>query len=170
MTVGRFSWLGVGLVLVGGTMLLDRIGVVQVGWQPVLWALLSVYGIVKAIDGFSKKKSGRVFWGTFLFLFGVYNVLRHLDIVELRSYWLFPAIVLIVGFSLLMMYLSSPKDWHLLIPAVALLGTGVVIVLTEFGYFYRYDVMEAFRMYWPIGLILFGLALVLRRVSSHSRA
>ena len=168
--MGRFSWLGIGLVLVGGAMLLDRIGVVQVGWQPVLWALLAVYGIVRAVDGFTKKKSGRVFWGTFLFLFGVYNALRDLDVVELRSYWLMPAMVLILGFSMLMMYMSSPKDWHLLIPAIALLGIGTFIILTEFGYFYRHDVIETFRLYWPIGFILFGLAIVVRRLSQHSRA
>lgn len=164
----RFSWLGMGLVLVGGAMLLDRLNVVQVGWQSVVWALVAAYGTMKSIDGFNKKKSGRVFWGTFLFLFGAYNVLRGLDVIELRSYWLVPALLLIVGFSLLMMYLCTPRDWHLLVPAIALLGVGSSIVLTELGYFYRYDVIETIRMYWPISFVVFGLALVLRRFSAQS--
>jgi hypothetical protein len=167
--MNRFSWLGGGLLIIGSAMLLDRLDVVRFGWQPVFWTLVALFGIVKAVDGFGKKRSGRVFWGTFLFLFGVYELLRDLDVIELRSYWMFPAILLIIGLSLLMMYINSPREWHLLIPSLLLLGTGAAIILTEFGYFYRYDVIEAVRMYWPVGLILFGFALVARRFSPHSK-
>ena len=164
----KFSWLGVGLVLAGTAMLLDRLDVVRFGWHVVVWLFVALFGIVKCIDGFGVKKSSRVFWGTFLFLLGVYNVLRDLEVVELRSYWLFPAILVIMGLSLLMMYVSSPREWHLLIPSILLLGTGAAMILTEFGYLYRYDVIEWVRMYWPVGLILFGLGLVLRRIPPHS--
>jgi hypothetical protein len=168
--MGKFSWFGIVLILVGSAMMLDRVGVVRLGWEPILWSLLAVFGAVRAMDGFSKKKSGRVFWGTFLFLLGVYGVLRYLDIVELRSYSMMPAILVIVGLSMVMSFVSSPRDWHLLIPALLLLGTGSAIILSDFGYLYRYDVTYALRTYWPIGIILFGFALVLRGVSFHSRA
>ena len=160
----RFSWPGIGLVLVGTTMLLDRFTVIRFEWMTVLWAVVAVFGLVKAVDGFAKRRSSKVFWGTFFFLLGVYATLRHLDIVELRSYWWPPAVLLIIGFSILMMYVSSPRDWHLLVPAILCLGVGSAVVLAELGFIYRYDVSEAVRMYWPVGLILFGLALVLRRV------
>ena len=111
-----------------------------------------------------------VFWGTLLFLLGSYCLLRDLDVVELRSYWWLPAVLLILGFSFLMMYLSTPKEWHLLVPSLLLLGVGAAMVLTEFGYFYRYDVVYAIRMYWPLGLILFGVSLILRRTFQRSRS
>lgn len=160
----RVSWFGVGLILVGVAMFLDRFDVLSFGWMPVLWGLVAVIGLIKAIDGFGKNKSGRVFWGTFWFLFGTYNLLRDIDVVELRSYWWLPALLLMLGFSLLTMYASTPREWHLLVPALFLLGIGAAMVLTEFGYLYRHDVVEAIRMYWPVGLILFGGALVARSV------
>lgn len=167
--MARFSWIGIVLILLGSALLLDRIGVVRFGMQPLLWALLAIFGALRAIEGFGRKKSGRVFWGTFLFLLGVYGVLRYLDVVELRSYWIMPAILVIAGLSMLMMFVSSPQNWHLLIPALLLAGTGSAIILTELGYLSRYDVVESLRLYWPVGIILFGLALVVRNVSFHSR-
>ncbi len=168
--MARFSWIGIVLILVGSALLLDRVGVIRFGLPPLLWSLLAIFGALKAIEGFSRKKSGRVFWGTFLFLLGVYGVLRYLDVIELRSYWMMPAILVIAGLSILMMFVSSPKDWHLLIPALLLTGTGSAIILTELGYLYRYDVLESLRIYWPVGIILFGLALIVRNVSFHSRS
>jgi hypothetical protein len=167
--MGRFSWLGIGLVMVGVAMLLDRLDVIQFGWQPVFWALIAAFGVAKVVESFGKKKSGPVFWGTILFLLGVYNLLRDFDVVELRSYWALPAMLVAIGLSLLMMYISTPKEWHVLVPAILLLGIGVVMIMTEYGYFYQYEVSEAIRMYWPVGLILFGVALVARRTLSHPK-
>jgi hypothetical protein len=165
--VNKFSWFGISLILVGAAMLLDRLDVLTFGWKPVLWALVTIFGIVKATSGFAREKRGNVFWGTFFFLFGAYSLLHNLDLIDVRSYMVFPMVLLIVGFSILMTYFSSPKEWHLLIPALFLVGTGGVMVLAELGYFYRYDVVETVRLYWPVGLILFGVALVLRRRSTH---
>jgi hypothetical protein len=169
LIVKRWSWFGAGLIVLGIAMLLDRLEIVRFDWHIVLWALLAIVGLVKGMDGFSKKKTSRVFWGTFLFLLGAYNLLRGIDAIELRSYWWLPAMMLMLGFSLLMMFVCSPREWHLLVPALVLLGVGAAILLTEFGYFYRYDVAEAIRMYWPITLILFGLSLVLQRSFPRSR-
>ncbi len=166
----RLPWFGIVLIVVGGLMLLDRLDVIWFGWGAALWALIGVLGLVRGVDGFTRKKPGLVFWGTFLFLLGAYGLLRDLDVVELRSYWWFPALLLILGFSFFMMFLSSPRDWHLLVPSAALLSVGAAIVLTEYGYFYRYDVVHAIRMYWPVALIAFGISLVLRQTFPHSKS
>lgn len=164
----RFSWLGIGMIAIGTAMLLDRTHVLRFEWITVVWCVIGLFGLLRAIDGFGKKAKGRVFWGTFLFLFGMYATLRNLDIVELRTYWWPSAMLLVVGFALFVVVASSPKDWHLLIPALLLTGMGTVIILADLGYIYRYDVVEAVRLYWPVGLILFGLALVLKHSLSRS--
>lgn len=166
----RGAWFGIGLIVLGISMLLDRLDIVRFGWQTVLWTLLAIFGLVNAIDGFGKKKPGRVFWGTFLFLFGVYILLRIIDLVELRFYWWPPTMVLILGFSLLMMFVCVPKEWHVLVPALLLLGIGAAVVLSEFGYFHHYDLVEVIRRYWPLSLILFGLSLILQRSFRRSGA
>jgi hypothetical protein len=165
----RGAWLGIALVLVGLAMLLDRLDVMQFGWQPVFWGVVAVFGVVRAVSGFEKKKSGSIFWGTTLFLVGMYNILWRIGVVDVVSYWWPPAILLVIGFSTLMVYSCFPARWHLLVPAVLLLAAGSVLIMTEFGYFSRYEVMRAMRVYWPVGLILFGGALVLRRVSHNHR-
>ena len=165
MNVKRFSLPGVGLIMVGATMLLDRFNVIRFDWSTVLWGIIALYGFVKAIDGNTRKKSGRVFLGTFFFLLGLYNILCNLEVIAFRSYWWMPVLLLIIGFSILMVYVTSPKDWHMLVPAILLLGSGTAVILAEFGYLYRYDVAELLRTYWPIGLILFGIALIARHLS-----
>ena len=166
--MNKLSWFGISLILVGSAMLLDRLDVLTFGWKPVLWALVMFFGIAKATSGFSREKRANIFWGTFFFLFGTYMLLHNLDLIDVRSYMVFHVVLLIVGSGILMMYFSSPKEWHLLVPALLLVVIGGVMVLTELGYFYRYDVVETIRLYWPVGLILFGIALVLRRGSTHS--
>ena len=168
--MNRYSWFGIALIVVGAAMLLDRFQVVRFGWWFSVWALIGVFGLVRSIDGFAKRRPAGVFWGTFLFLFGTYFLLRDLDMVELRSYWWFPAMLLILGFSFLTTYVSTPRDWHLLVPSLVLLGVGSAMILTELGYIYRYDVVHAIRMYWPVALIAFGISLILSRAFPHSRS
>jgi hypothetical protein len=163
MTTKNAPWFAISLILIGGTLLLHRLHVISFGWQGVGWALLCLFGAFKAVEGFSGHTRGKVFWGTLLFLVGLYGVLRHLDVVELRSYVTFPAILLALGFSLLATVLSNPKDWHLLVPALFFAALGTVLLLDEFGYFYRWDVVAAVKSYWPVVLILFGVAILLNR-------
>jgi hypothetical protein len=162
----RFSWLGVGLIAIGTAMILDRLDVISWSWHIVLWALLAFFGAFKVVSGFQQKRRGRVFWGTMLFLFGLYGVLRELDLFGVPSYLCLPLLMLMVGMSFLVMYISSPKDWHLIVPALSFLGIGGVLLLTEVGVLYRWDVLPLIKSYWPVALILFGLSLLLSRRSA----
>ena len=93
-------------------------------------------------------------------------MLEDLGVVYISSYLLFPWTVVLVGVAFLMMFVVSPRNWHVLVPTVFFLGAGAVMVLAEMGYFDRWDVMDAMRQYWPIALILFGITLLLNRKSS----
>ncbi len=92
--------------------------------------------------------------------------MEHLELIYISSYMLFPCTVVLVCVGFLMMFAVSPRNWHVLVPAVFFLGTGAVMILSEMGYFDRWDVVDAFRQYWPIALILFGITLLLNRKSS----
>ena len=159
----RFPWFAVALILVGTTMLLDRLEVLPVQWQIIAWGVLMLFGAHRVILGFSARWRGRVFWGTFLFLLGLYNVLYYLDVVERYPYVMIPAMVVAVGFGLLMMYAVAPKEWHLLIPALVLTGTGAILLFADYGYFDRWEIMWVIRKYWPVALILFGISLLLKK-------
>jgi hypothetical protein len=161
----RFSWFGAALILLGITMLLNRLNVVPWSWHIAAWAMLALFGVDRALRGFQHTQGWRVFWGTMVFLVGLYNILRGLDIVELRSYFFFPVLMLMLGLSFLAMYLCRPAEWHLLIPTLSFLGLGVILMMTEIGYLYRWDVMPFIKSYWPVVLILFGVALLVNRRS-----
>jgi hypothetical protein len=164
--VRRFSWLGVGLIVIGTAMILDRLDVISWSWHVALWALLALFGAYKVVSGFQWKHSGGAFWGTMLFLFGLYGVVRKLDLIDVPSYLCAPLLMVMVGTSFLVMYISKPKDWHLIVPALSFLAIGGVLLLTEVGVLYRWDVLPLIKSYWPVTLILFGLALILSRRST----
>ncbi|MFN0158991.1 MAG: LiaF transmembrane domain-containing protein [Bacteroidota bacterium] len=163
MQHSRFSWFGAGLVTVGITLLLNRMDILSLHWWTGLWCILAALGVKLVVDGFEKHSRGRIFGGTMLFLNGLYQILGDIDVVEFRSYYFFPVLILILGFSFLMTYISSLKAWHLLVPAILLSGFGSLLLLTEFGFLYRWEVLSLVKDYWPIGLILFGFSLLLTR-------
>ncbi len=163
MRSARFSWLGAGLVTVGIIMLLNRLDVLDLHWWTGLWLVLGCLGVKMVLDGFEKPARGRVFGGTMLFLIGLYQILGDIDVIQFRSYYFFPVFIVILGLAFLVTYISAPRQWHLLVPAILLCAFGAVLFLAEFGYLYRWEVMSFIGDYWPIGLILFGFSLLFAR-------
>ena len=159
----HFPWFGIILILAGAALLLDRLDILNIEFSYVLWSFVMIVGFAKVYLGFSSNHSGRIFFGTIFFLFGLYFLLRAIDYVEMRGHIFIPATFLIVGFAFIMMYLNNPREWAFLIPAVLLMGIGAAYILSEVGYLYPWEVREYVRMYWPVGLILIGLAVLLRR-------
>jgi hypothetical protein len=162
----QFPWFGAGLIVVGAAMLLHRIGVVNFGWHAALWGIVALFGAFKLVTAFTTGRAGAAFWGTVLFVAGAYQAMEDLNLVYVSSYLLFPWTVVLVGVGFLMMFAVKPKNWHVLVPSVVFMGAGTLMVLSEMGYFDRWEVVDAFRQYWPIALILFGITLLLNRKSS----
>jgi hypothetical protein len=163
----RVSWFGVGLVFIGLALLLRKLNVVAMDWPVILWAIVTVVGGAKIVQGYSARAHGMAFWGTLLFLVGGYNLLWNIDVLVIRHGLVIPALFLAIGVSFLVMYTVTPKDWHLLVPALVFAGLGAVMGLAEMGYLYRWDVEDAVRTYWPAALILFGASLLLSRTSER---
>ena len=171
----KVSWFGAALVLVGAALLLDRTGVVSLGWHGVFWGAVAVFGAVKVVNCFVLRKAAPdakghcgIFWGTLLFLFGLYNLLEDLGAFEVHSYFGFPVLFVMVGLAFLAVFVSRPRDWHVLIPACLFIGVGAVMIVAELGMLDRWEIQDAVRSYWPIALILFGGALLLNRRSAGS--
>ncbi len=164
MTQGRtrISWFGLVLILIGLLLLFDRLRIVRIESQIILWSGLILLGFISVMRGFSDNRPGRVFWGTFIFLFALFFLLRSMDLMDIHAHMLPPALFLMVGISFLMLFLHTPKEWGLLIPAVAFGALGVVLIMVEYGYLYEWDVWDFIRTWWPLILILLGVSVVLR--------
>jgi len=165
----KTSWFGIALMIVGGFMLLERFNVVDIDFATVFWPLMMLIGIVSVGRGFSQERRGKIFWGTVLFLYSLFFLLKSIDSFEIYGYTFFPASFLIFGIAFLMMYLNNFKDWPFLIPAFLLSVVGALFILSEYGFLYRWEVWDIMRLYWPVILILLGLAMLLRR-KYHSSA
>ncbi len=159
----HFPWIGVVLMLAGLALLLNKLDILTVGTPTLLWVLCMLFGIAMVAQGFSTTNGARIFFGTLFFLYGLYFILHSIDAFEMRSHLFIPASFLIFGFAFVMIYLNNFREWILLLPAVLLMGIGTLYIMGSMGYFNAWEMREMVRLYWPVGLIIIGLAIVLRR-------
>ena len=160
---GPIPLIAVALIVVGGMLLLDRLNVVRIEYDMVFWFLVMLVGLMRVVQGFSRDRRGRIFAGTVLFLYGLFFLLRSSDYVDVRMRMFIPATFLVFGIALLMMFLNNYREWELLIPSFLFCGIGIAFVLSELGYLDSYEVWDVVHLYWPLGLVVVGLALLLRR-------
>ncbi len=165
MQSNRFPWFGIFLVLVGAGLLLERLHVFDIGWPRLFWILLGILGFGMVVFGFVREQKGKVFWGTVMFLYGVFWALREADLIGYQGHIILPVSLVIFGLAFVMRVVYAPRDWSLLIPAALFLGAGFVFIFSELGYIYRYDVWYYFRTYWPLALVAFGASLLFRKSS-----
>lgn len=159
----KISIVGIILVALGLALLLDRLDVVDIGFGRIVWIFAGVLGAWLVFRGFLYNERGKAYWGTVLFLFSIYFLLRNFGLVEFHGRTFLPAALLVLGFAFLMLFVQNPRAWQVLIPAVILGGLGAVFILADLGYLYGWDVAHAIRTYWPVLLILAGASMVLRR-------
>jgi hypothetical protein len=164
--VKKISWFGIVLIVLGLFMLLDRFDLIQFHFSSVIWPLMMLLGIMAVARGFNQNRRGKIFWGTTLFLYSLFFLLKSIDYFEIYGQTIFPATFLIFGIAFFMLYINNLKDWPFLIPTVLLTGIGGAFLLSEYGYLYRWDVIDVVRTYWPVILILTGLGLLFRRYNS----
>ena len=163
----RFSWFGIGLVVVGAALFVNRMGLIPFGWHLVFWGIIAVAGGFKIYRGFIEKRGSSAFWGVILLTAGTLFVLDDVGLFTLDHPYIAAAIFLSLGTAFLVRYLVFPKAWHIIVPAGIFLSIGGVMLLANFGYLYRWDVEDFIRTYWPAALIIFGGSLLLSRASSQ---
>lgn len=155
-------FLGISLIVLGALLLLHQLHYVGISKLAIFWGVLVALGLYKVVAGFTRNGQGAWF-GTMLVGVGGYYLLDEYSIFYLPSYLHLPAFVVLIGAGIFMSFLASPRRWHLLVPSLLLIGLGTVMILSEQGYFDRWEVIDAIRMWWPVALILFGAALLLNR-------
>lgn len=157
------SLLGVSLIVIGLGLILRRLGVIGFGFHEIFWPLVMFFSLFMVARGFSRGKKGKIFWGTVLFMYGLFFFLRSLEFVEVRGHMIVPATFLIAGIAFLMIYVNDFRDWVYLVPTVLLGGAGVIVLLAETGDLSAWEVYDTIHTYWPVGLILVGIAVIFRR-------
>jgi hypothetical protein len=130
---------------------------------------VTVGGGVKLYNGLVLKSRGGVFWGLFWFVLGGACLLRSCDVLWLDPGIMVSGLFLVSGAGLLLAFLVSPRDWYLLVPAACFLIVGGAILSTELGVWATWEVAPVVNRWWPAGLVLFGMALLLNPLGPARR-
>ncbi len=154
----QFPWFGIFLVLLGTTLLLGQLHILQFGWAKLLWIFCVIYGGGIVIRGFVAQRPGSIFWGTVLFLSSIFITLHQFEVIEYHALMMPVIGLFIFGFGFLMKFVYSPsRHWFSLLPSIIFLGLGCALILADLGYWYHYDVWNFVRIYWPVVIILLGI-------------
>lgn len=158
----NIPWTGIILILLGLTLLLNRINVINVHLSQIVWGFLIIFGFIHTIRGFKYNHRGKIFWGTVIFLFSLYFLLNTIELFEFHHRIFIPAVFLVFGFAFLTTYISNLKDVVSLLLSILLISSGFFLILEDFGYFDWFDVRTVIKTYWPIALIILGLGMLFK--------
>jgi len=159
----RILILGILLITLGVVLLLDRLDLLLVRWNGLAWVVGVCFGGFFAVDGFLRKRRGRIYWGSVLFFFSLYWALTRWDVIYHHGFYVTPVILLSFGLSFFALFASDPKEYGLLIPGVILSGVATIMILWWWEYLEWYEVRYAVRTYWPLVFVIWGVALLLKR-------
>jgi hypothetical protein len=159
----RTSIAGIALIIIGAGLLLSRLDVIRLSMGDALWVLAVAGGGAMLYRGFTgpTPPSGKIFWGTVFLAVGA---------LQLADRWMpmgidpgieGPLYLAVPGVAWMLVVAKSPREWHVLIPAVALLGLALAMYMTEIGTLTRGEVMDTVGRYWPVALVAFGFAVIL---------
>jgi len=161
-TVNRVSLLGLFLIAFGALILMKKFHVLSFHTSEVIWPLVALLGLFVTGRGLVDRRKGKIIGGTVLFLYSIFFLVRSMDRYMVPIDMIVPASFLIFGIVFLMLFVNRPSDWYHLIPALLLLTVGASIMMTEYGYWYGWEIRDALRTWWPAALVLFGLGMILR--------
>jgi hypothetical protein len=159
----RFSWFAVALIVTGTAMLLQRLHVISMDWRTIFWGVVALGGVYKLVMGFAMKRRGGVFWGTIFTTVGTLALLSLHDVIDPSPGIAVSGMLIALGVGFVLMFVTVPRDWYVLAPGLFFLLVGGAVLAVELGYYERWQVGPIIASYWPAGLIVFGLALLLNR-------
>jgi hypothetical protein len=157
----QFPVFGIFLILIGFGILFDRMNLFDFTWKKIWPIGLGLIGIWMTISAILYNQRGKVFGGSFIFLFGILYFLKNYDFISLRQDIFLPALLLILGLSFFMLFVFEPRDWGVLIPSIIFIGLGLFITFTRLGYIFYYELWDFVAIYWPLLLIIIGISMLI---------
>ncbi|HPG42095.1 MAG TPA: DUF5668 domain-containing protein [bacterium] len=163
----RFSSIATGVlfIIIGIILLLNKLDVINFGWDealPFLFIALSVLSFFSAFTG----KKGNSFWGGFFGILGVFYLLQNYDVFD--YFWFgdtWPVFMLAFGIGFIVMFLFNPRDWGVLIPGGIFTFLGLVFFLESLDL--AWITMRVIKNLWPLILVLIGIGIITSSLSKQ---
>ncbi len=154
------------LAFLAFTVLLNLFGIVNITNPEILSYALIFAGLGLFFNSFGKDNKSLLFSSSFIFLWGV--ILFLINNFEFRnnSEVLYPALILNIGFSFLMLFIDSMKDKIYLLISIVFILLGIASALF-WGKFNSSIFFNSFAVitvkYLPIIIIAAGIYFLLRK-------
>lgn len=159
----RILIIGSLFIILGAALLLDRLDIMIFRWDKLFWIAATVTGAFLTGDGFIRRKRGRLFWGSLLLFFSVFQILTRFGVIDRYGFYTLPALFIAFGLAFVSLYAIEPREVTLLIPAFLLCGAGTVSLLWWWEIVDMYEVRSIIRTYWPLVLVAIGVSVMVRR-------
>ena len=159
-----------GLLLIGIGLLLffGKLGVFRFHGRDLWFLVLMLLGILLFVNAFVKPDRRGVFPATFLFLLGLFWALQRYEVINPYMDEMWPMFFLILGISFWVSFIFHRRHSSSLIWGLIFLVIGSLFFAAEMGYISHWEAAEWVSTYWPAGLILFGIAILLRNVKRRT--
>ncbi len=158
---------GVMLILIGGGLLLRRMGFFDFGWNEIYPIALLILGAMSMMS-VAKGDKNASFWGSFLLICGLFTFLKNYGVFQfLWEVDLWTIVLLAFGISFLVLYAFKPQDWGVLIPGAILTFFGLVAILDDLDV--SWLTIEAIQDLWPLILIIIGVGIILSSFSKKPK-
>jgi hypothetical protein len=168
-TTTRISLFGLFLVVFGALLLLRKGGIINLHSGEVIWPVLTLFGLILAGRGLVDGKRGKIVGGTVLFLYSIFFLVRSMGAYELPFEMIIPSTFIVFGIVFVMLFVNRPAEWYFLVPGLLLLLVGASFLMTEYGFWYGWEVRDAISTWWPLALVLMGAGMLLRRRAAAGR-
>lgn len=147
-----------GALIVLGLMFLT-VNFSEYGWDT-FWPLFLIAGGLTFLAVYlsDRRNYGFLMPATILIVYGILFLCCSLSDWEYMELW-WPTFILGPGLGLLAMYFGGKRETGLLVPASILLGLASIFYVV-------FGPLQTYERYWPVLLILAGIALLLRRRES----
>ena len=163
------SWvIGLILIIFGAVLLITRLGLFNFGWFE-LYPLLSIaLGLLFLVLCITRRESGIVFPAVLFLSLGIYFFLRNYNFI--RFYYpedVWPVIFVALGLSFLALFITTPKDWGVMIPGSLFLFFGITLLIAKMGSYWWWH--ELVANYWALVLVIIGLSIIVSSVLRKSQ-
>jgi hypothetical protein len=148
------------------SILLKILGVIDYDTITILGYAFIFYGISAVYLSFGKGRKLFLFFGTFIFLVGlVMFLVSNFEFGNIRAL-LFPAILLIIGISMLMIYIDGNAGTFVIVSSAFFIAAGIMFTYTigEFSFNRLINsILSITLKYWPVILIVLGIIFLIKR-------
>jgi hypothetical protein len=129
-------------------------------WPKTYPILLLFFGGILFWEALRRRQNGTAFWGTVLFMVGLFFLLRNHRIIHYlfaEEYW--PFFLVVLGFGFFAIFLFHPRDWGFLFPSCIFIFFGLAAA-SHTLYGRSVEWLEQILHFWPVLLILMGIGLI----------